>query len=250
MKGTLFMKGARTTVTAALALLAAVAAPAFATEDTDTPGAGRWEINFGVAGQRSAGQWEFALPEADINYGVGERGQLVLAVERLQRRERGLARESGMGSGTIGLKWRLLEQEASGVALALFPSYSWNLSSSAERRGLVEPGHTLELPLIVGLKRGDTGWFAQAGANISEHGIDEWQAGLKVTRQCAPTVECRVELEHRIWPRRFGRTEVGAGFKWTVAEGLILQASAGRDIRSTDDTRHEVALRFGIQLLR
>lgn len=241
---------ARYRIVAGLALLAAASAPAFATEDTDTPGAGRWEINLGVAGQRSTAKWELALPEADVNYGIGERGQLVLGVERLELRERGLARQSGLGKGTIGLKWRLREQDGSGAALALFPSYSWNLSSSALRRGLVEPEAILELPLILGFRRGDTGWFAQAGPNISKHGIEEWQAGLRITRQCAPTLECRVEFEHSMAPRQFGHTEAGVGVKWTVAEGLILQASAGRDIRPIGDSRHQVALRFGIQLLR
>jgi hypothetical protein len=242
------MMGARICIAAGLALLTAM--PAVAVEDTDTPGARRWEINFGVAGERSTGKWELAVPEADVNYGIGERGQLVLGVERLQLRERGSASRSGLGRGSAGLKWRVLEQEDSGVALALFPSYSWNLSSSAERDGLVEPGATLELPLILGFRHGDTGWFAQAGPNISEHGIEEWQAGFKITRQCAPTLECRVELDRSIAPRQFGHTAVGVGFKWTVAEGLILQASAGRDIRPIDETQHQVALRFGIQLLR
>lgn len=60
---------------AAASALAAQMLPlsAGATEDTDTPGAGRWEINIGASKIHKAGGWERSLPDSDFNYGLGER---------------------------------------------------------------------------------------------------------------------------------------------------------------------------------
>ncbi|RJG15209.1 hypothetical protein [Massilia cavernae] len=231
-------------------LLAALAGSAAATEDTGTPGNGMWEINVGIGGQRSSGMWELTAPETDFNYGWGENAQLVLGLQRVQLRERGQDPVRGWGSATAGVKWRFADQDKSGIDLALFPAFSWNPSSSAERRGLVEPGRSLVLPLVVGFRRGGTGWYAEAGRNLIEDGDDEWLAGFKVTHACLPSVECRVELQHSVVRRQFGHTEASAGFKWSLSGNLILQASAGRDLHPHDATQNQVVVYIGIQLLR
>jgi hypothetical protein len=71
-----------------------------------------------------------------------------------------------------------------------------------------------------------------------------------MTRQCLATVECRVEVQHSLVTRQGGHTLASVGFKWSVADDLILQASVGRDIGPSRDDKHQVALRFGVQLLR
>ncbi|MDL2353977.1 MAG: hypothetical protein QFF03_01835 [Pseudomonadota bacterium] len=234
----------------ALAALAGAFGCAHATEDTDTPGDGRWEINLGVSAQRTSTRWEYAAPDTDFNYGLGERVQLVLAIPHMLLREPGVDAVSGLGSATVALKWRMIDQEAAGVALALFPAYSWNLSRSAARRGLVEPGSSLLLPLVAGVRYGATGLFAEAGRNFMQQGPHEWLAGVKATRQCLPTLECRIELQHSVAERQGGRTLASLGFKWSVAQDLIVQASAGRDFGPSGDDRRQLALKFGIQLLR
>lgn len=234
----------------ALVALAGAFGCAHATEDTDTPGAGKWEINLGISAQRTATNWEYAAPDTDFNYGWGERMQLMLAIPHMLVREPGVDTQSGLGSATVGVKWRMVDQERAGFALALFPAYSWNLSSSAERRGLVDPGRSLLLPLVAGVRYGATGLFAEAGRNFVQQGPNEWLGGVKVTKQCLPTLECRVELQHSVVERQAGRTLASLGFKWSVAEDLILQASAGRDIGPSGDDKHQIALKFGVQLLR
>jgi hypothetical protein len=136
----------------ALAALAGAFGCARATEDTDTPGADKWEINLGVSAQRTAARWEYAAPDTDFNYGWGERTQLVLAIPHMLVREPGVDAQSGLGSATVAVKWRLIDQERAGFALALFPAYSWNLSSSAGRRGLANDGRSLVLPLVAGVR--------------------------------------------------------------------------------------------------
>ncbi len=143
---------------AVLAGLASVMTAACAAEDTDTPGAGRWEINVGLSATKVGRNWEYGLPETELNYGLGERMQLQLAGSRVSLHEAGMPVRAGIGSAIVGLKWRLLDQEQAGFAVGVFPQYTWNPSSSAERRGIVEPGSELLVPLLLGLRRGDTGY--------------------------------------------------------------------------------------------
>lgn len=234
----------------ALTALAAACASANAAEDTDTPGASKWELNFNLAAERNSSGWEYVVPEAEFNYGWGERAQLVFGVPRMMLVESGANARSGLGSATAGIKWRLLDQENAGFALAIFPAYSWNLSESAARRGLADPGRRLVLPLVAGVRSGDTALFAEAGRVLVQHGPNEWLAGLKLTRQCQAKVECRVEIEHDFLPHQSGHTFAGVGVKWSVDDALVLQASVGRDIGPSRDEKHQFALKIGVQLLR
>ena len=239
---------------AALAAAAALAAQtlpltAKAAEDTDTPGAGRWEINIGASKVHKAGGWERSLPDSDVNYGLGERLQLMAALPYVTLREHGAPSHSGWGSASAGVKWRVADQDALGVDLAIFPQFSWNPSSNTARRGLGSPGRSLLLPLIAGQRFGDTAWYAELGRNMVESGPHEWQAGLKLLRQCLPHLECRVELEHSRVPRDGGQTTVSAGAKWRLGEQFILQGSAGRDIAGGREGRRRLVLYLGLQLL-
>jgi hypothetical protein len=236
----------------ALAALAMTCTGARATEDTDTPGAGKWEININVAGERSAAGWEYVLPETEFNYGFGERVQLVLGIPYMALRETGVSSQYGFGTASTGFKWRLVDQaeEDAGFSMAVMPIYNWNLSDSAERRGLVDPGPSLVLPLLVGMRRGDMGYFAEAGRVLVKEGPSEWLAGIRVTNKCHAKVECRVEVQHNLIPRQTGHTLASVGFKWAVAEDLILQGSLGRDLGPSREEKHQFAFKFGVQLLR
>jgi hypothetical protein len=233
-----------------LALLAASLAPAQATEDTDTPGAGRWEMNVGLGAVRSAAGWEMALPDTDFNYGWGERIQLMLAIPRVVLHETAQESKSGMGAATAGLKWRLFEQEGGPFALAAFPKYSWSPSSDSVERGLSPAGRSLLLPLIAGFKSGGTGLFIELGRNFIEDAPSESAAGVKLLNACLPRVECRLELQHIRVPRQGSQTQAGAGAKWSLKDDLILQASVGRAIGADYPEKRQLVLYLGLQFLR
>ena len=220
-----------------------------ATEDTDTPGAGRWEINIGASKIHKAGGWERSLPDSDVNYGLGDRLQLMAALPYVTVQEHGEPRHSGWGSASAGVKWRMAEQDALGMDLAIFPQFTWNPSSGTARRGLGSPGRSLLLPLIAGQRLGDTAWYAELGRNLIERGAHEWQAGLKLVHQCLPELECRLELEHSRVPRDGGQTTASAGAKWRLSEQAILQGRAGRDMAGNREGRRRLVLYLGLQLL-
>jgi hypothetical protein len=231
-------------------MMLATLQPAQAVEDTDTPGAGRWEINLALGAMRSGAGWEWRAPDTDFNYGWGERTQVVLAIPHVVLRETGQASKSGTGAATAGLKWRLLEQETAAFSLAAFPRYSWSPSSDSAARGLSPAGSSLMLPLVAGWKTGGTGVFVELGRNVIEDAPSEWAAGFKLLNACMPQVECRVELQHIRVARLGSQTQAGAGAKWRVADDLNLQASVGRDIGGAHSEKRQLVLYLGLQFLR
>jgi hypothetical protein len=235
-----------TLATFALALPAIAAA----TEDTGTPGAGGWENNLGVSAQRQHGSWRYGVPEMELNYGAGERMQLVLGMPYVRVREPDGSRAGGFGNITTGVKWRFWDEGESGAALAVFPRLSWNASSATAARGLDSPGYSLLLPVIAGYTRGDTGWYAEFGRNIVQRGPHEWQAGLKVLHQCLPQLECRAELQYTRVPRDGGQTTASVGGKWRLTDSLIVNISAGRDTGGGREGRRSVVTYVGLQWLR
>lgn len=244
--GTLFLRHG-----AACAMMAALALPAAATEDTDTPGPGHWENNLGISAERAHGSWRLALPEAEMNYGVGDTVQLVLGLPYVRVHDKGSDWSSGFGNFTAGAKWRFFEDAEGGTAMAIFPRLTWNAKSSTASRGLETRGYALQLPLVIGYRKGGTGFYAELEHNVVQEGPNEWQAGLKVLHQCLPQLECRVELEHSRVPRDGGQTTVRAGGKWKFNEGLVLNASIGRDIGGgTLEGRRGMVLYLGLQFLR
>lgn len=232
-------------------LLAGLAGDAAATEDTDTPGAGGWEINLGVSGTRTGyGGWEYGLPEGDINYGIGERGQLLLGGSRASLRDPGRAALHGTGAAVTGLKWRLLDHEQAGFSLAVFPQYVWTPSRKAERQGLVEPERSVILPLILGLHAAHTGTFLEVGRKLSRNGGDsEWAGGIKILNQCTPTVECRIEFQRSLVSSVAHQSTASAGFKLSLNDSFLLVAGVARDVGSHTGNG-ALSINLGIQFVR
>lgn len=238
--GTLFLRG----------LLLAVALPAAATEDTDMLGAGHWEINLGAAQEHHAGSRERALPAIDASYGLGDQLQLLIAQPFINASEGSEGGKSGLGAATAGLKWRWLDAPEQGYTLGWYPRLTWSPSGSSAARGVAPQGHSLVLPLLAGFRSGDTGWFAELGRNLVQRGPDEWRVGVKVMKQCLPQLECRIELDHSKAAGTPGQSLLSAGGKWSLGPGLLLQASAGRDIAGVREERRRLVLYLGVQLLR
>lgn len=236
---------------AACLLLSSLAGGAVATEDTDTPGAGGWEINLGVSGTRTEyGGWEYGLPEGDLNYGIGERGQLLLGGSRASLREPGRMALNGTGAAVTGLKWRLLDHERAGFSLAVFPQYVWTPSRKAERRGLVEPERSVILPLILGLHSERTGTFLEIGRKLSRNGGDsEWAGGVKILNQCTPNIECRIEFQRSLVSSVAHQSTASAGFKLSLNDSYLLVAGVARDVGSHTGNG-ALSINLGIQFIR
>ncbi len=122
--------------------------PPMVTDDPETPGDGKWEINLAGLGSRTrAGRWEVSVPDADINYGWGDRIQLKLDVPWTFVRESGERWKSGLGAGNVGVKWRFLDGGDGGLSMSTYPQYLSGWLQSSKKRGITSDEKEFFLPL-------------------------------------------------------------------------------------------------------
>ena len=138
---------------ACVVLLALAAPPACAqggppmiTDDPDTPGDGRWEINLGSIGNRSVDGWLIQGLDADINYGWGERVQLKFDTS-WNAAQQGSAWTNGLGNTLLGVKWRFFDSGEDGPRASIYPQLGLALNQGSTHRGLANPGRSLFLPI-------------------------------------------------------------------------------------------------------
>lgn len=231
-------------------LLVGISQFVFAVEDTNTPGDDHWEININASGIHASDRWDIVAPEVEVNYGWGGHLQLMANIPWVIVHETGQHAKSGWGPGTVGIKWRFIDQEAAAFSMAIFPQYTWNFLSSSVRRGLIAPGKQLYLPLMIGREIDEFEVFAEVGRRFVEEGLDEWVAGLRVAYQCTKSVECLVDVQKTaIHQER--QMLANLGIKWKLSDSLILKTFVGHERDSGDNTvdQHKLLLHFGLQIL-
>ena len=119
--------------------LAVYAGPPIETDDPDTPGPGRWEVNLASTMEKRASFWEFQ-PLLDVNYGWGERVQLKLKPRAVVLDEPGAGAKAGAGNLQFGVKWRFVDQQERGLSLSVYPQADLNPPGNSVERGLVADG--------------------------------------------------------------------------------------------------------------
>ena len=224
--------------------------PPLLTDDPGTPDYQHWEINFAWVTQHSRdGSRSTDLPLLDINYGATERLQIKYEVPWLVANEPGQASRAGLGNSNFGLKWRFFDNAAEGgIAISTFPQLEFNNPTSSRRRGLVDSGSSLLLPVEVQGKLGDLEWNAELGHSFAAQGDDTWIYGLALGRQFNPRLELMVELHGE---GHFSRTEdelvanAGARVKLTPHETLLV--SAGRSVNNQHGTELTFIGYLGLQ---
>jgi len=236
-------------------MLAAGSAPAqggppLVTDDPETPGDGKWEINVGAIATHTRGRWEIAAPDADINYGWGDRVQLKLDVPRVTARDDGQHWKSGAGEGNAGVKWRFIDQEHAGFSLSTYPQYSRSVLDSSTRRGITGPGHQFFLPIELSTEVDGMGVAVEVGRNfVSGAGQNQWVAGIVAAHGCGDGVECMVELHETQSPREH-LTLLNFGTRWKLDESATLLAAAGREFGTRSDERRQALIYLGVQFTR
>src|SRR5258708_6365707 len=104
---------------ASFRLASAQGGPPLVTDDPDTPGDGKWEINLASIGCKTFKHWEVHALDADINYGLGDRIQLKLDIPWTYVHDSDKAWHSGLGSVNAGVKWRFIDKdETHGFAIS------------------------------------------------------------------------------------------------------------------------------------
>lgn len=101
-------------VLAAASLARAQGGPPFITDDPGTPGNRQWEINVGFLGSHNPANSSYQTPNIDINYGWGDRIQLMASPYLAVATDENNTTRAGLGESLLGIKWRPYEHHKAG----------------------------------------------------------------------------------------------------------------------------------------
>jgi len=147
--------------------------PPLLTDDPETPGNGHWEINVAWTLSQKQNKRLFAIPLIDINYGLGQQIQLKAEVPWLVLQERRGGTQSGLGSANFGVKWRFLDKNRHGFAMSTYPQLEIRTFASSVRRGLIDQGGELLLPVEISRELGSVTLNGEVGYQVVQRETDE-----------------------------------------------------------------------------
>jgi hypothetical protein len=224
--------------------------PPMETDDPGTPGDGHWEINLAAESTHLREGWHVDLPEADINYGVGDRIQLNLDLPWEYTNASGRWR-SGIGDTSIAVKWRFHDRDQDGgIELSMYPRLQSSLSTYSERIGVASPDKEFLLPLEAATKVRGFDFAADLGRHFVEHESDYWSGGVVVGHSCgSEAVECLAEV-HREWRPADMQTLLNFGLRWKLSEVLTFLGAAGREFGRSSDDQARAVIYLGVQVSR
>jgi hypothetical protein len=242
----------RVFISAFLILLTVVpsfAGPPLLTDDPETPGDKHWEINVAFTIDKRQTESTYESPLIDLNYGVGDNIQLKYEVPWLIFQEQGAGTKSGLGNSLVGVKWRFLDEEKSGVNMSVYPQFEFNPPTSSARRGLVDEGTNLLLPVEVSKKFGPVLVNGELGYTIRQHEDDEWFYGLICGYQLQENLILLGEI-HGGTTYEFKANEVvfNIGTQWDFTKKYGLLASAGRSFSRATSDEPGLLLYLGLQI--
>lgn len=219
------------------------------TDDPGTPGDGHLETN--IAATVEAGEHEqlWQLPVIDLNYGVGEHIQLNFetSFHLLKRDDEGPI--GGPGSASVAVKWRFADQENFGLSMSAYPRIEWNPLHSSVRRGLVDDGTHVFLPLEAARQFGHFDLDGEIGSLLSSVGRSQWVYGIVGGTAVTSKSYVMAEL-HGSARANFDRDRlsVNIGLRQKLNSHLNLISSLGTDVRSPPGERILFISYLGAQL--
>ena len=219
------------------------------TDDPETPGASRWEINLATIASHTIGRWDASLLDADINYGWGDHVQLKAEVPFTEVHDSHGGWKGGLGTSELGVKWRFIDRQEAGFAMSTYPQYSSGWSSYSRRRGIADNGHAFFLPVEAATEVRGFGLDAEAGRNFVTGGASEWVFGAIVAHACREGLECMLELRERISPHD-QQVLINLGAHWRLSESLSLLVAAGREFGPATVDQYRMLAYVGLQVLR
>ncbi len=206
--------------------------PPLLTDDPETPGNGHWEINVAWTLSQKQNERLFAIPLIDINYGLGQRIQLKAEVPWLVLQERRGGIQSGIGSANFGVKWRFLDKDRHGFAMSTYPQLEIRTSASSVRRGLIEQGAELLLPVEISRELGPVTINGEVGYQVVQREKDEVLYGLVIGGEINKRLELVGEI-HGTAKRNVANNELifNVGGRFTMSKHYALLFSTGRSLR-------------------
>lgn len=231
-------------IAATLALLAACR-PSMAADPAPRP---VWEINLDTAGERNAEGWTITAPAVEVIYQWRPRLALTATSSWTIARPHAGHPASGLGSGSVGFKWLLHDDQANALSVALWPQVERALTSSSIRRGLATPNRAFVLPVEVKFHAAGADVEVLVGRSFIEADHDEWTTALKVTRPCLPRADCVLVAERSFGPAAPHQALVAVGLEWKLSEPVTLKTSVGRQFGHGPGLQSTRALLLGLKI--
>ncbi len=216
--------------------LGVLAGPPILTNDTGTPGPGKWETNMGFSVEKRRGTILYDTPALDLNYGVGDRIQLNYSVSWVMLYASGEGAMSGLGNSEVAVKWRFLDEDKNGFALSVYPRFIFNNPESSADRGLVDKGTVFRLPFQMGKKISVIIINPEVGHDFRQEGGDGWLYALAVKYDEIKGLEVLAEVFGTA-DNSFKNAEnvFNFGIRKDVSENVSLHASAGSSLHRAPD---------------
>lgn len=213
-----------TAFAALVAPMAAWAGPPFLTDDPEPTETGRWEI-YGpfleVAGLGSAYDGSVGI---EVNYGAAPDLQLTVGLPAAFARHDGRFL-SGAGDVEVSAKYRLVNDEAAGLAVAFFPGLTLPTASNHMGNSKV----TGFLPVWIQKDIASWSIFGGGGYAINP-GVgnrDYWTGGAAIARQVSSSLDVGLEAK-RQGPDTVGArstTRLGLGAKYLLRGSIRPRAA-------------------------
>lgn len=190
-------------IAAALPILAQ-GGPPFITDDPATPGNRQWEINLAATAAHNPGHSSFQLPVVDVNYGWGDRIQLMYSPALAVATDEHNTTRAGLGETLIGVKWRYFEHHRAGepksdenlnFSLGTYPQAVINNPTNSVSRGIVETGPQYYLPAEFSARLGPVSLNGEVGRWFgNRHVPNRWGRGLIVGHEFSERLELYGEI--------------------------------------------------------
>ena len=140
------------------------------TDDTDTQKTDHWqlELNTDRTASRPDGQRRIDQQlTTTLSYGITDRMDAVLSQPTSWQRPSNGAHRSGINDTSLGLKWRLWEDSASGWSLGVSPALT--LPTGSASRGFGNGRATAQLNTLALWERGQWQWLINTGAHYNDN---------------------------------------------------------------------------------
>ena len=233
---------------AATASAFAQGGPPMLTDDPATPDANTWEINFAYAEQRNRQERLRSAPYVDFNYGFGDHVQLKYETRwLLSSSEDGGGTKSGLDNSLLGVKWRFLDEDRSGLDMSVYPQLEVENFTGSVSRGIAEPGPNLFLPVEVGRAFGNIKLVGEAGYQYFHAGDNEWVFGVLAAMQVSGKLELLAEVRS-FSDKLLNNADVigNVGFRHALTDSLKLVGSVGTGLNNRTDSTTFIAY-LGVQ---
>jgi hypothetical protein len=248
--------------------------PPFLSDDPDTPGNKRWEINTVLVGARNLSEGSYSVPNIDVNYGLGNRIQLKYEVPLSIQESRGSSGyvAAGLGNSLLGVKWRFyahhpkskesgqMDKKEANFGVSIYPQLLLNNPTRSVRRDIAEPGPQLLIPVEANAKIGPIRISGEFGYWFTNKDVpNSWIRGVIVGHEFKSKTELYLELYDQAATRatsnepKTRESTLGIGFRTPIAGNgsFWFMGMGGRSLATVTPTNGQPSwiASVGLQIL-